>query len=238
MKTSDSIDIAQGLGQTESHLHYLSERIAIHKGMQVAWDALVMSAKSDAIDIKIASGFRSFERQILLWNNKFSGKTLIKNMAGNNVPTEGISPEALMHSILLYSALPGASRHHWGCDIDIYASNLLEADYQLKLEPWEYSKQGPLAKLSAWLTEHAHQFGFYFPYAHYQGGIAAEPWHLSYLPLANKFQQAFNIDLLAEALTKSQILGKDVILENLDEITVRYINNLCPAPTNIMVELQ
>jgi LAS superfamily LD-carboxypeptidase LdcB len=238
MKTSYGIDIAQGLGQTESHLHYLSERIAIHTEMQAAWNALVKSAKANDIDIKIASGFRSFERQILLWNNKFSGKTLIKNMEGKNVSVEGISPEELMHSILFYTALPGASRHHWGCDIDIYASNLLEADYQLKLEPWEYSKQGPLAKLSAWLTVHAHQFGFYFPYARYQGGVAAEPWHLSYLPLANKFQQTFNIDLLAEALTHSHILGKDVILENLDVIAVRYINNLCPAPANIMVELQ
>lgn len=236
MTTFNSINSAQVLGQTEQHLHYLDERIAIHQEMTLAFEAMVNTAKNDAIELKIASGFRSFERQLTLWNNKFSGKTAIKNMAGNILSTEDLSPVELMHSILLYSALPGASRHHWGCDIDVYAPNLLETGYQLQLEPWEYSEQGPLAKLTAWLTQHAHQFGFYFPYASYQGGVAAEPWHLSYLPLAMKFQQTFDITLLAEALKHSNILGKDVIIENLEGIATRYINNLCVAPTNVILE--
>jgi len=235
MNAAIKINIAQVLGKTEQHLHYLSERIAIHQEMKSAYEALESAAKADDIELKIASGFRSFDRQLMLWNNKFSGKTAVKNMAGDTIFTEGLSPVELMHSILLYSALPGASRHHWGCDIDVYAPNLLAEGYQLQLEPWEYSEQGPLAKLSEWLTQHAHRFGFYFPYASYQGGVAAEPWHLSYNPLALRFQQAFDIDLLSQALMNSNLLGRNIIIDNLDTIADRYINNVCPAPTNVIL---
>lgn len=238
METINSINSAQVLGQTEQHLHYLNEGVAIHHEMKVAFEALVAAAKVDGIQLKIASGFRSFDRQLMLWNNKFSGKTALKNTAGDIISTEELTPLELIHSILLYSALPGASRHHWGCDIDVYAANLLADDYQLQLEPWEYSEQGPLAKLSSWLTQYAHQFGFYFPYANYQGGVASEPWHLSYLPLAQQFQKAFDVALLAETLQLSTILGKDVIIENLDDIAERYINNICTPATNVILQIQ
>lgn len=235
MQTINSINSAQLLGKTEEHLHYVNERVAIHQKMKGDFNVMVSAAKADGIVLKIASGYRSFDRQLSLWNNKFSGKTAIKNSAGDIIFPQQLSPLELTHSILLYSALPGASRHHWGCDIDVYAPNLLAKDYQLQLEPWEYSEQGPLAKLSAWLLLHAHQFGFYFPYASFQGGVAKEPWHLSYLPLARQYQQAFDIKLLVQALTNSNILGKQVIIENIDNIAQRYINNVCAAPTNVIL---
>ena len=235
MQTSNDINSAQLLGKTEEHLRYISERVAIHQKMESAFDALVTAAKIAGIDLKVASGFRSFERQLMLWNNKFSGKTAINDMAGNVINISTLSPVDLVESILLYSALPGASRHHWGCDIDVYAINLLADDYQLQLEPWEYREQGPLARLSTWLIQHAHKFGFYFPYESYQGGVAEEPWHLSYAPLAQQYQQAFNLDKLAQALQGSTILGKEVIIENLADIAKRYINNVSVAPANVIL---
>jgi len=203
--------------------------------MLPAWLAMVKAAKADDIVLEIASGFRSFDRQLFLWNNKFSGKTVIKDITGDIISFESLSSLALIHSILLYSALPGASRHHWGCDIDVYAANLLPQDYSLQLEPWEYAEEGPLAKLSLWLKRYAHQFGFYFPYANYQGGVAAEPWHLSYYPLAQQFQQAFDIQSLEETVRGSNILGKEAIIDNLDDIATRYINNLCAPPTSVIL---
>jgi LAS superfamily LD-carboxypeptidase LdcB len=235
MQSSNHINYAQILGQTEEHLHYVSERVAIHQKMRVAFQMMVNAAKVDGIELQVASGFRSFDRQLMLWNNKFSGKTPIKNAAGVVVSTENLSPLELAHSILLYSALPGASRHHWGCDIDVYAPNLLANDYQLQLDEWEYGEHGPLAKLSAWLVQHAHQYGFFFPYANFQGGVAKEPWHLSYLPLAQQYQQAFDIERLIKTLENSTILGKNVIIKNLDNIAKRYINNICAAPTNVIL---
>ncbi|MEI6894326.1 MAG: M15 family metallopeptidase [Colwellia sp.] len=229
------ISTEQVLGKTDKHLCLLHGGVSIHHAMKKDFDALVAAANNDGIELKVASGFRTFDRQLQLWNNKFSGKTPLKNIAGEVISPASLSPLQLMHSILLYSALPGASRHHWGCDIDVYAPNLLMEGYQLQLEPWEYSEQGPLAMLSTWLNQHAHLFGFYFPYASFQGGVAQEPWHLSYLPLAQHFQQAFNIELLARTLKKSSILGKEIILNHLDDITKRYINNVCLAPSNVIL---
>ncbi len=231
----DAMKVSELLGQTKEHLHDLSDTVAIHKEMLPAFNALSSAAKSAGINIKIASGFRSFDRQLMIWNNKFSGKSLIKDNQGNNIDKVNLSDEELMHAILLFSALPGASRHHWGCDIDVYATNLLADNYQLQLEPWEYSAQGPLAKLSRWLNTHAKEFGFYLPYGSYQGGVAAEPWHLSYAPLANIYQKIFDIHHLEQALLSCNILGKNTIINNLDVIVNRYINNVNDIPTNCYI---
>lgn len=224
--------VTELLGTTEQHLHFLDERVAIHKDMLPAFQALSIAAQKAGIHLKIASGFRSFERQLLIWNNKFSGQSTIKDNQGNIIDKSSLSDDELMHAMLLFSALPGASRHHWGCDIDVYASNLLADDYQLQLEPWEYSEQGPLSKLSIWLNKYAHQFGFYFPYATYQGGVAAEPWHLSYAPLAQHYQKGFNKINLEEVLLTNEISGKKIILNNLDNIIERYITNVNDIPKN------
>ncbi|MBU2892463.1 M15 family metallopeptidase [Colwellia sp. D2M02] len=239
------------LGQSDQHIHYINERVGINKQMLNAYQALVDSAQQDGIDIAIASGFRSFERQRLIWNNKFSGISPIKDVDNNIVDITSLTPIEIVHAILLYSALPGASRHHWGCDIDVYATNLLPKDYQLKLEPWEYQTSGPLAQLSLWLTKHAHQFGFYLPYKKYQGGVAAELWHISYAPLAKHYQKALTTDLLSSCfeqrcITQSNtspanippenneqaLLGQNTIQENLTLIMTRYINNTNAIPDN------
>mgnify|MGYP005988732921 CR=1 FL=1 len=233
MQTSKAISSAQILGQTQEHLCHISDRVAIHHEMKLPFQAMVLAAKKDGIELVIASGFRSFERQLQIWNNKFSGKTAIKDSVGNTIDSKVLTSTQLLHSILLFSALPGASRHHWGCDIDVYAPNLLPDGYQLQLEPSEYSEQGPMAKLSIWLSEHASEFGFYLPYANYHGGVAQEPWHLSYAPLAQRYHKAFNITLLRNAIDNSDIIGKEVILANIEDIAKRYINNICSTPANI-----
>ncbi|PHR84941.1 MAG: D-alanyl-D-alanine carboxypeptidase [Colwellia sp.] len=244
----------QLLGLTDQHIHYLGNEcltnknltdknvanhheikavqtlsrstIGIHQQMKTAFDALKHSAQTAGIELKIASGFRSFERQLQIWNNKFTGKAIIKKTNGEIVDVSRLSDWQIIEAILLYSALPGASRHHWGCDIDVYAPNLLTAGKSLQLEPWEYQQSGPMAKLSTWLTQHAAEFGFYLPYDCYRGGIAAEPWHLSFRPLATQYQATFNIQALQTCLINTDISGKMVIVDNLTEIAKRYINNV------------
>jgi LAS superfamily LD-carboxypeptidase LdcB len=228
------IETAELLGQSNQHIHYLSEHVGIHKHMIKEYQSLVTAAQKDGIDIEVASGFRSFERQRFIWNNKFSGKTVIKDKDNKPVDITSLSSDELMHAIMLYSALPGASRHHWGCDIDVYASNLLANDYQLKLEPWEYQASGPLEKLSLWLAQHAHKFGFYLPYEKYQGGVAAEPWHLSYASIANQYKQKLTSELLTTCFnrcnTEQKILGHDTIITHIDTVMSRYVNNINDVP--------
>ena len=236
--TSNSDISAQVFGLTDKHIHFFeqttkadakqpanSKTLGIHQLMLNDFQALVNRAAEAEIEIKIASGFRSFERQLLIWNNKFIGKLSIKNIGGESINIGKLSDFEIVEAILLFSALPGASRHHWGCDIDIYAANLL-GEQALKLEPWEYAPSGPMAKLSSWLADNAGKHGFYFPYDSFRGGVAAEPWHLSYAPLAKQYQSEFNIDLLQELLLQTDIAGKEVIIENLPKIFIRYINNI------------
>ena len=239
----------QLLGLTDQHINYLSNTslankslingntkelvqasskpiIGIHQQMCTAFDALRKSAETAGIELKIASGFRSFERQLQIWNNKFNGKSPIKNANGEIVDISRLSEWQIIEDILLYSALPGASRHHWGCDIDVYAPNLLATGESLQLEPWEYQQSGPMEKLSIWLTQHAKEFGFYLPYDCYRGGVAEEPWHLSFAPLAKQYQVRFNLQTLQECLINTDIAGKIIITDNLPEIARRYINNV------------
>ncbi len=229
----DTANDAELFGKTQTHLCFLSEHIAIHKQMKPAFIALQKAAHTQGFELKIASGFRSFERQLMLWNNKFSGKTVLKTATGELLKPTGLSEYQLIKKILLYSALPGTSRHHWGTDIDVYAPNLLTENKQLHLEAWEYEEGGPFSKLSEWITLHASDFGFYLPYAKFQGGVAFEPWHLSYAPVAEKYQQSFNIDRLSNVIKSSDIFGKKSILENLDEIANRFINNVAVVPNNL-----
>jgi len=244
--TNSSNISEQLLGLTDQHIHYFeqthqqgtqqytqqeipqppnSKRLGIHHLMLTDFQALVTSAAEVDIEIEIASGFRSFERQLQLWNNKFTGKTPLKNLAGAQVNITQLSDYEIVEAIMLYSALPGASRHHWGCDIDIYAPNLLMGR-ALQLEPWEYDKSGPMAKLTTWLTENAGKFGFYFPYDSFKGGIAAEPWHLSYAPLAKKYQATFSLEELRQCLLLTDIEGKEAIIDNLSALVNRFINNV------------
>lgn len=221
---------AQVLGLTDQHIHFFEQatnakNLGIHQLMLSDFQALVSSAAEVDIEIKVASGFRSFERQLLIWNNKFTGKTAINNIEGESVDITQLCDADIIEAILLFSALPGASRHHWGCDIDIYAENLLDGQ-TLQLEPWEYASSGPMAKLSKWLADNAGKYGFYFPYDEFRGGVAAEPWHLSYIPLAKQYQSVLTIELLQALLSKTDIAGKKIIIENLPKIFKRYINNI------------
>ncbi len=98
--------------------------------------------------------------------------------------TASLSDEQKVRAILRWSALPGASRHHWGTDFDIYAGNLLPVDTSLALEPWEYT-QGHQVPFYQWLKNNAGQYGFRFPYQQDRGGVAFEPWHISTMPRQN-----------------------------------------------------
>ena len=216
----------QLLGQGNKHIHWLSEKIGIHQEMVTAYQKMQAAAKKDNIDLYIASGWRSFERQLQIWNNKFLARTSVKSLSGEIINISQLNEKEKINAILTYSALPGASRHHWGTDIDVYAPNLLPPSNQLQLEPWEYSQTGPFALLSTWLEQHCDSYGFYFPYDCYRGGIAHEPWHLSYAPLADKYQQQFSKELLITAIQNAPIEGKMTIINNIDDIYEKFINNI------------
>lgn len=175
--------------------------------------------------LKVASSYRSFERQLLIWNNKARGLRPVLNDAGETIDLSLLSPRDKVFAILRWSALPGASRHHWGTDIDVYDGSCIAADYQLQLTVAETLGDGPFAEFHRWLDEELAQGNsdFFRPYAQDRGGIAPEPWHLSYAPLAKTFSQQFNQDMLRRQLELTDLELKQAVFDNLDEIYQRFV---------------
>lgn len=174
-------------------------------------------------DFAVASGFRSIERQCLIWNAKAAGQRPVLDDDGHPLDVANLDAETLMFAILRWSALPGTSRHHWGTDVDVYDRAALPAGQSLQLTVAEC--QGPFAAFHQWLDgELARPDALFFrPYVEPFGGVAPEPWHLSYAPLAREFQQAVDKEQVLELVASLDIALKEEIIRNFDEIYVRYI---------------
>ena len=217
-------------GKSDDHIHWLNERHGIHHEVVTDWHAMANAAKEDDLVLTLVSGYRSFERQMAIWNRKFNGQLAVLDTHEKPLNIALMSDLEKTCAIMLFSALPGASRHHWGTDIDVYAPNLLAKGQTLQLEQWEYHADGPMAQLSLWLQENAKHFGFYFPYDKFRGGVAAEPWHLSHASTAERFQTALTTSVLADALANSDVAAKATIIEHLDMLHARYITNIGDYP--------
>lgn len=195
---------------------------------EVVEPLLAFAAKAQAagFDMRVASSYRSFERQLAIWNAKASGQRLLLDSDGQPLDSQSMSERDLLFAILRWSALPGASRHHWGTDIDVYDAAAMSPGYELQLTVAETCGDGPFARFHCWLTEalaNDQHLPFYRPYARDTGGVAPEPWHLSYAPAAKVFAQAFSEKHLAACIEASDILLKQTILQNLPEIYQRFV---------------
>lgn len=190
-----------------------------------AFQLMAAAAQNDQIEITIASSYRSFERQALIWNEKFNGKRPVLNRDGQPITCwQTFSDEDKIRAILRWSALPGASRHHWGTDLDVYSAPLLPEGYKLQLLPAEYDRRhGCFKTLTCWLDAHMAEFGFFRPFARDTGGIVVEPWHISYRPESQQFAHSFSVITLATVLSMHPIEGVNTILTMLPEIWDCYI---------------
>jgi hypothetical protein len=60
--------------------------------------------------------------------------------------------------------------------------------------------------------------------------VHPEAWHLSYAPASAAALQTLTPALLAEAVRSSDMLGKDLVLERIEELHARYVANIDPPP--------
>lgn len=220
------IDKSMILGLDESHLVQCGDRHMLQAPVAEAFLSMQKQAIKEGIDLQIVSSFRNFERQLTIWNKKWQGLLPLYSLKGELLDTNSLNDEQKMHAILLWSALPGGSRHHWGTDLDVYDKSAVDAypdDFQLVSE--EYQPQGPCYALACWLVKNAQYFGFYLPYATFNGGVAAEPWHISFKAIADDIVTELDIDLIASQIEQSDMLGKSVVLPNLKLIFKRYTLN-------------
>lgn len=219
------IETAQLVGRTDSHVTEIFPGHRLHRELVVPYARLVEQAGAVGIDLRMASGYRSFERQLAIWNAKVRGELPVSDDAGRTINLTAFSDLEKVFAILRWSALPGASRHHWGTEVDVWDAAAVPAGYQLQLNPEEYSPDGVFHKLCAWLDTNiaGQQSEFFRPYLVGRGGVAPEPWHLSYRPLADQYQDQLQIGVLHGELVRADILLKEVLLAHLDEIVQRFV---------------
>jgi LAS superfamily LD-carboxypeptidase LdcB len=186
---------------------------------------LSLEAARAGFQLTLASGYRNFSRQLLIWNQKASGIRAVLDSNSRTINIMTLADDEKLWAILRWSALPGSSRHHWGTDVDVYDKSRMSPDYQLQLTLEETIEPGPFAEFHQWLTEKLAEKNcpFFRPYAVDKGGVAPEPWHLSYAPVAEHYSAQFSVELLREQILQTDILLKESILQNLDEIFQRFI---------------
>ncbi|MFT6905876.1 MAG: LAS superfamily LD-carboxypeptidase LdcB [Oleiphilaceae bacterium] len=216
-------------GQVTSHLSKISDNIFIHTKVVAEFAALQKAAKNAGFNLQIASAFRSFERQQSIWNNKYSGKTAVLDKNEQSLDLQQLTELEKLLAILRWSALPGASRHHWGTDFDVFDPNLLPVKQKLQLTASEYTS-GYFSELDQWLTEQMGSFGFYRPYQTFLGGVAVEPWHISYAPIADIALQQLELELISDLIIKKNILGKSLICQQLPMIYKQFVCNINQPP--------
>ncbi len=156
-------------GFTAVSSRYSNQTIYMRKEAHEAFIKMAKAAAKDGISLTVVSGTRNKDRQVEIWSNKW------ERFKGDDVEKA--------EEILLYSSMPGTSRHHWGTDIDINS-----------VEP-EFFEQGAGAKTYEWLDANAHKFGYFQPYikkgSERKKGYREEKWHWSYYPTANQLLKAY-----------------------------------------------
>jgi zinc D-Ala-D-Ala carboxypeptidase len=149
---------------SKAHLYMRKEAYDAFKSMHA-------KATQDGVKLTILSATRNFDHQKGIWERKWTRTRYM-----------GWPDAKKVSDIMTYSSMPGTSRHHWGTDIDL---NALENDY---------FEKGSGLKTYEWLNLNAPDFGFYQTYTSKDSGRSGyeeEKWHWSYMPLAEKYLQAY-----------------------------------------------
>ena len=220
-------------GQTEQHLSSLADAdllgVRVHRDVVRPFLDLKDEARGAGFDLRCLSGFRSFEQQLSIWNRKALGKLAVLDSNAVPLDIEKLSEKELVFAILRWSALPGASRHHWGTDLDVYDANARPEGYEIELIPEEVNAGGMFGPLHEWLDGRIADgaaFGFFRPYDKDRQGVAPERWHLSHAPTAAGYEQQFTRELFRKAIQKAHVELEAALLRNLDEICERFVTNV------------
>ena len=188
--------------------------------------AMKAAAAHDGIEIEIVSSFRDFAAQQRIWDTKYRGERPLYDSHGNVRDHAALDAAELVDAIVCWSAVPGGSRHHWGSEIDLIDRAAVPDGYRVRLLPAETETGGVFHRLHQWLDENMARYGFFRPYRSYRGGVFPEPWHLSYAPVSTVAAGLLTLQLFEETVRASTILGREIVLEQIDAIYRRYVINV------------
>lgn len=185
----------------------------IRKDVFRSYKLMYDAALKEGVKFKIISATRNFENQKTIWENKWTGKTLLE---GNINATTIKDPTERALRILKYSSMPGTSRHHWGTDIDL---NSLENSY---------FDVGEGKKAYDWLCKNAFKYGFCQTYtamgSDRNTGYQEERWHWTYMPVSIRLTEIAKHGLNDGMI--SGFLGSETAIEI--EVVEKYILGISP----------
>lgn len=230
-----SLTAEQFTGRDEGHLVALPCGQRLGEEAAAALSLLQRDARDAGFELTVASGFRSFDRQLAIFNGKACGQRPVHNDRGESIDLQCLDNVQALHAIMRFSALPGTSRHHWGTDLDVFDAAALPRDYRVQLTPEEVAPGGLFDPLHNWLdtrmtsgTSH----GFYRPYAQDRGGVAPERWHLSFAPQAQALAHQLTPQLLLQAWAGVELSLREAIEGDLQALLARYVDvaeGWCPG---------
>ncbi len=225
------LDALQLTGRSRSHVVDLeAPACTLHHAAVEPFLAMRRAAAAEGIDLVPVSSFRDFSRQVTIWNAKYRGERTLLGRDGLPLDYAAIERSARVDTILWWSALPGASRDHWGSDLDVIDAAAVPVDYRVQLVPQEFASDGVFARLDAWLARNLENFGFFRPYSSDRGGVQPEPWHLSYAPVSVPALAALTVDVLREALSHEPLDGLEDVAAQLSNIHERYVARVDAPP--------
>jgi LAS superfamily LD-carboxypeptidase LdcB len=211
-------------GRARTHIATLADpHCMLHAQVVQPFLKLRRAANTHGFDLEPLSSFRDFARQLKIWNAKFSGERPMYDVKGAELDAGALTPFERVNAILLWSALPGASRHHWGTDVDLIDRRANASGFKDKLTPEAFAPGGPFAPLAEWLDIHAPRYGFFRPFQGMRSGVQPEPWHFSFAPIAESARRALSPKVLRAAIAAAPLLGRELVLAHLDELHARYV---------------
>ncbi len=218
---------AELTGRARTHIAQVADPpCALHADAVAAFTQLRRAAADGGFDLVPQSSFRDFERQLSIWNRKWSGAAPLYDAEGKVLDAARLPEAERVEAILRWSALPGASRHHWGTDLDLIDRRALTPGYRVQLIPEEYAPHGPFAPLAEWLEAHAARFGFFRPFRGILSGVQPEPWHFSFAPIAEPARRRLSAAVLREALDGADLFGREAVMARIEELHARYVASI------------
>lgn len=242
MSKAPNWDLLVGCNETDMIAVDENPAVKLNREVLPDFQRLQQDARKMGFEMQVISGYRSFERQLMIWNAKAKGLRPLFGNNGEQLDYDALSEPELLEAIMRWSALPSASRHHWGTDFDIIDAKAMPDGYQVQLTTAECVGDGYFAPMHDWLDEkiaNDEAYGFFRPYDCDRGGVAPERWHLSYSPLSFYFEQAFSSETLKHWLASwadgaangkalnankgSEFLLLDLVLSQFEPLFDRYV---------------
>jgi hypothetical protein len=218
-------------GKTDLYIMQSSHfQKALHRQVEAPLKKLQQKALQEGFDLQVISGFRSYDAQLSIWNRKANGKRPLLDSKSIPLDISTLRPEEIVNAILRWSAIPGASRHHWGTDIDIYDGNAIPTEgYDIQLISAEVEPNGIFGKLHLWLDQlinDGESENFFRPYDRDRGGVAPEKWHLSFAPLSERYLRDYSLALFEQTVAQSEISLKEILLQDTEHYYQQYVLNI------------